>query len=241
MELIIGCCGWPVGRQRYFAQMAAVELQETFYDPPSPERAQRLRQEAPQGFVFTMKVWQLVTHPPSSPTYRRLKRTLSPELLEGAGYFRPTSAVRMAWEETLKVARALKPLAIVFQCPASFQPTSENRAHLRQFFQEIEREGMILAWEPRGNWPAEDVLSLCRDLELVHCVDPFQGQSVWGQAVYWRLHGRGNYRYRYTNEELLQLASWGQQALAQGKNPVIVMFNNTNMWEDALRFLRLWA
>jgi len=239
-EIVVGCCGWPEARARYFSHLGAVELQETFYDPPAPERAARLRQEAPPGFVVTMKAWQVITHPASSPTYRRLRRPLPPEAREEAGFFRPTPTVRRAWETTLAVARAVGAAAIVFQCPASFRPTPENKAHLRAFFQGVEREGRVLAWEPRGPWREEDVLPLCRELGLVHCVDPLtQGPSLWGEAAYFRLHGRTGYRYRYSDEELQELAEACRWALAQGRRPVFVMFNNTNMLEDALRFRAL--
>jgi len=236
-DVVIGCCGWPEARQRYFSHLGAVELQDTFYDPPSPQRASRLRQEAPPGFVVTMKAWQLITHPPTSPTYRRLRRGLPAEAREEAGLFRPTATVRWAWQETLAVARAVGAMAIVFQCPPSFRPTPENKGHLQDFFQQVEREGRILAWEPRGPWPPEEVMALCRELGLVHCVDPLaQGLPLWGEAAYLRLHGRGGYRYRYSDRELAELAQICERLLAQGRRPVLVMFNNTNMLEDALRF-----
>ncbi len=237
--VLVGCCGWPLARPRYFQRFPIVELQETFYDPPTPERARRLRQEAPPGFAFALKAWQVVTHPATSPTYRRLRRTLPPEEAAEAGLFRPSETVRRAWERTRELAEALAAFAIVFQCPPSFGPDAENVANLRRFFQGLERGDWLLAWEPRGRWPPELVASLCRELGLVHVVDPFQARPTFGACAYFRLHGRGGYRYRYSDDELRELLAICRRELALGRRPVYVLFNNTNMGEDAARFLAL--
>ncbi|HXG42909.1 MAG TPA: DUF72 domain-containing protein [Dehalococcoidia bacterium] len=238
-SLLVGCCGWPQARSRYFHTFPIVELQETFYDPPSLERARKLRQEAPPGFSFSLKSWQVVTHPATSPTYRRLRRPLSAEEAAQAGFFRPTEAVWRAWQRTQEVAEALDARAVVFQCPPSFVPQEENVENLRRFFGAMQRGRWLLAWEPRGRWPPELVASLCRELGLVHVVDPFQGRPAWGQYAYFRLHGRGGYRYRYSDEELAQLLAICREELELGRRPVYVLFNNTQMGEDAARFLSL--
>jgi len=37
-----GCCGWCMGRSSYYRAFNAVELQDTFYDRPDPERLSKL-------------------------------------------------------------------------------------------------------------------------------------------------------------------------------------------------------
>ncbi|MDR7568789.1 MAG: DUF72 domain-containing protein, partial [Armatimonadota bacterium] len=81
-------------------------------------------------------------------------------------------------------------------------------------------------------WPAELVVQLCRELDLLHCVDPFVTPPGYGHPRYFRLHGRHGYRYRYTDEDLLAL-----RRMCSGAT--YVLFNNTYMWEDALRFQAL--
>jgi uncharacterized protein YecE (DUF72 family) len=233
-SVFVGCCGWQESRARYFAEFPVVELQDTFYQPPSVELASKWRSAAPEGFRFSMKAWQLITHAASSPTYRRLKEAVAKS--GACGYFRPTDEVRAAWQRTLAIARALDAVAIVFQCPASFRETPANIANLTAFFEGIERDDRLLAWEPRGPWRAEAVREICAKLDLVHCVDPFQAQPVHGQAVYWRLHGIGGYACRYSDEELERLREMVQRQRTAGRDPVYVMFNNTNMLEDARRF-----
>lgn len=46
-----------MARQKYYTVFNAIELQDTFYNPLEPEKLKSLVSEAPQGFVFAMKVW----------------------------------------------------------------------------------------------------------------------------------------------------------------------------------------
>jgi uncharacterized protein YecE (DUF72 family) len=98
-----------------------------------------------------MKAWQLITHTPTSPTYRRLATAVSPQEQDLYGSFRPTEQVALAWELTREIASILGAHVIVFQCPKSFLPTRENTRNLTTFFHEIDRDGRTLAWEPRGD------------------------------------------------------------------------------------------
>ncbi|MCL6620941.1 MAG: DUF72 domain-containing protein [Syntrophobacterales bacterium] len=236
MTIKVGCCGFPVNRREYFRHLQLVEIQQTFYQPPRAETARRWRQEAPPEACFTLKAWQLITHEAKSPTYRRLTRPLSEAERRQAGAFRPTQVVREAWEVTREVAAALEARVVVFQCPASFTPTPEHREHLTAFFRGITRDDLLLAWEPRGAWPREEVERLCRELRLLPVVDPLATPSFPGPLAYFRLHGQGGYRYRYTDADLAQLAR-----LVKERQEAYVLFNNLSMWEDAQRFARLLA
>lgn len=226
----VGCCGFARRLAEYAKALPVVEVQQTFYRLPRVSTVVRWRAATPAGFEFTMKAWQLITHPPTSPTYRRLGRNLPAAARSRCGHFAPTDEVAEAWGRTLAIARALHVTIVVFQCPASLTPAPEHVANLRRFFEGAPRDHLRFAWEPRGNWPADLVERLCRDLHLIHCVDPFAADSVYGTPRYYRLHGRTGYRYRYTDEDLR-----GLRARCQG--PTYVLFNNMTMWDDALRFL----
>ena len=237
MRAIVGCCGWAEAQPRYVEHFRAIEIQTTFYQPPAPEVARRWKSLAPAGFRFCMKAWQLITHTCSSPTYRRLKSPISEEERELFGSFRPTEQVRLAWERTRDIARVLEARVIVFQCPKSFAPTRENLRNLATFFRDLERDGRLFAWEPRGEeWRPDLVRGVCADNDLVHCVDPFQSEPVYGEALYWRLHGKAGYRYRYTDEDLDELAGM-LEARSALPGPRYVMFNNIYSKDDAGRFL----
>jgi uncharacterized protein YecE (DUF72 family) len=229
----IGCCGFVVAQRQYFQLFKLIEIQNTFYQLPKLETAEKWRAAAPAGFEFTMKAWQLITHEPTSPTYRRLGRKLSPSEYPLYGRFQPTDEVLEAWSQTASFARTLGATVIVFQCPASFRPTDENIANMQAFFSRIDRDGFRLAWEPRGAWPADVIRRLCQELDLIHCVDPFKNEPLHGEFQYFRLHGITGYAYRYTDQDLERLKSWVKA------KPTYTLFNNNWMKDDALRFMKL--
>jgi len=219
----------------YVQHFRVVEVQQTFYQPPQIPTLERWRKQAPHDFEFTLKAWQLITHEARSPTYRRLKRKLSEAEQTQCGSFRPTAMVREGWEVTLACARALAARRILFQCPASFTPTREHVADMRWFFASAVRdEGMQFLWEPRGGWADDLVRTLCRELDLVHVVDPFSARTQTPDRCYFRLHGRKGWRYVYETVELEELL-----AMLPGDSTSYVLFNNVRMREDAMRFQEL--
>ncbi len=96
----IGCCGFC----RFFRHRAAKHVLRAPLDCARPQ----WRSRAPASFHFCLKAWQLITHTPASPTYRKLKSKLSPAEHELVGSFRPTEQVLLAWERTAAVAHALE-------------------------------------------------------------------------------------------------------------------------------------
>ena len=218
----------------YVRRFPLVEVQHTFYEPPADALLARWRAQAPPRFEFTIKAWQLVTHESGSPTYRRLKRPL-PEALRGqVGAFRSTPPVLQAWARTLECARVLRATAVLLQCPKSFRPTTENVDRMRTLLATVQRPAGRLLWEPRGEWPAALLRELCRDLELVHVVDPMQTETVTPEQTYYRLHGTSGARHVHTDEELRRLRD-----LVDGRPTPYVMFNNLPRVGDAERFLML--
>ncbi|MBA2719550.1 MAG: DUF72 domain-containing protein [Chloroflexi bacterium] len=218
----------------YVREYRLVEVQQTFYEPPQDGTMRRWRALAPSDFEFTIKAWQLVTHDASSPTYRRLRSPLPPPDRAEAGGFRTSPVVLRAWDRTLDCAAILRATAILLQCPASFRPTDDNIDRLRTFFRTVARPpGVRMLWEPRGPWPAEVVATLCRDLDLVHVVDPFISTTVTPEQTYLRLHGINGARHVYTDDELDRLA--GMLPIAPHQPPY-VLFNNIPRVDDARRF-----
>lgn len=239
MALRIGCCGWTgvrpedVGEENwgeryahrvqvYAAHFPVVEVNSTFYRHPRPGTAERWRALADAvspEFEFTVKVHREVTH---------------------ADRFRGARS-RDAYARSLGVARALRARILLLQCPASFGPSPDNEDALRRFVRDVDREGVALAWEPRGEWlrEAERVRLLCQELGLVHGADPFASLPVTpGPLFYLRLHGcppgGRMYAYAYTDADLRWLAGTVKSIAGE----VYVLFNNLSMGPDALRF---WA
>jgi uncharacterized protein YecE (DUF72 family) len=227
----VGLCGWTINAETYFRSFDTLEVQQTFYEPPSRLTMDRWREQAPQNFVFTIKAWQVITHRGTSSTYRRLRSEVN---REQCGAFQLNETVLGAWEKTRDCARILRARAILFQCPASFRPTDENVANMRRFFGAIERmPGVAYLWEPRGDWPDDLLAEVCGDLDLVHTVDPFLRDSVTPKMTYWRLHGIGSHYRPYSNDELRSLAA---RVPGDGRD-TWVMFNNIPRVDDARRFI----
>jgi uncharacterized protein YecE (DUF72 family) len=227
VKVKVGCCGFPVSMKKYFQEFRLVEVQKTFYKPPSLDTLKNWRKNAHEDFEFTVKAWQKITHPPSSPTYRKAG-------IEGedCGFFKPTQEVFEAYEVTKEVAKVLKANIIVFQTPKSFSESEESMQNLREFFSSIQDE-FVFVWEPRG-WSDESVASICGELNLIHAVDPFVQKPLYGEINYFRLHGahKKMYRHKYSDEELKQLLEFCVRES-------YVLFNNVYMYEDARRFLGL--
>jgi uncharacterized protein YecE (DUF72 family) len=235
-QLRIGLCGWNGSQGGYFSAFDCIEIQSTFYDPPKVEVARKWRGAAPSGFQFCIKAWQLITHTAASPTYRRLRTPIPSGDRNAVGSFRQTEQVQAAWHRTVAVARAVDARVVLFQCPKSFLPTSENLINFSAFFRQLDRDGFTLAWEPRGEaWTEDIVRDLCAEYDLIHGVDPFEVTSVHGELTYWRLHGRGSYAYRYTDGDLVLL----RRMLDKANSPGYLMFNNFSSKADALRFRQL--
>ena len=106
------------------------------------------------------------------------------------------------------------------------------------FFRSVSGCPHLLAWEPRGDWPPDLVHDLCSKLGLIHGVDPFACEPVTAGVRYFRLHGRGGYRYQYSDQELRELRT---KVMTDGSDETYVMFNNVSMKEDRARFLALVA
>ncbi|MFP3867956.1 MAG: DUF72 domain-containing protein [Desulfobacteraceae bacterium] len=142
--------------------------------------------------------------------------------------------VRSAWEETRAIAQELQAGLVLFQCPASFGPTPENRRTLGHFFETLDRHNLRLVWEPRGDWTPSEVQQLCQELDLILGLGPFTTPPGEGAWAYFRLHGRTGYRYKYTDQDLEKLLHWLEE-----RQRVYGFFNNQSMWTDARRFQAL--
>ncbi|MCS7119037.1 MAG: DUF72 domain-containing protein [Archaeoglobaceae archaeon] len=206
----IGCCGFPIAMEKYFEIFEVVEVQKTFYKPPNPKTANKWRERAPENFEFTVKAWQVITHPLSSPTYRKTELSL-----RDAGFFKPIKEVFEAWNITKEISKVLKAKFILFQTPRSFKEREENIKNMKEFFNTIEKN-FIFGWEPRG-WRNETVKRVCQELSLIHVVDPFENSPTWGELKYFRVHKN------HSEEEIYSLINKADY----------IMFNNPFMLRDA--------
>lgn len=230
-HLRVGTCGFAEAQDQIFADFSILEVQKTFYQPPKVETAARWHRKAPSDFIFTLKAWQLITHESSSPTYRRLRESLSAKERNRCGRFRWNETTRDAWQRTQEIADALDAQAVLLQTPKSFEPTDDNLSNLRTFLTEANRRDRTIVFEPRGqDWTSDMVASLAEELDFVHGVDPFLCAPVTNQLQYFRLHGRPEYTYgyAYTHQDLDEL-----EEMISTDETTWVLFNNRSMANDA--------
>lgn len=256
MAIHVGTCGYgyydaPDGwKDRYETKLQAfthdfslLEVNRTFYKLPRTSTCEKWRRRAADDFTFTMKAWQALTHPLSSPTWRGKDDKLTEAQREHFGYLRPNEEVVGAWNQTLERARALEAPVILLQCPASFDASEQHEQNLRKLLARIDRNGVSITWEPRGDWleQPDRVATLCQELDLIHTVDPLRDHPFHvDEVAYLRLHGLNedpyNYDYDYSEKELDELASVLQQ-LAKDCETVYCLFNNYEKFDNARRLI----
>lgn len=231
--LWIGCCSLGRSPARYFRRLSALELQQSFFEPPRAAALTRLRAQAPAGFAFVLRAWQLITHEPGSPGYRRLRA--APTAPDACGHFRASELVREATERTWAAARDLGARALLFETPASFSPSAVQRERLARYFEAVDRQGLHLVWDPRGVWSHEGALAVCRDLGLVLCRDPGAPDFVPpspGEVAYFKLQGMGR-RGPVPEDDLLPVLEHAASA------ETFCLFNTVEQLRDAERLQAL--
>ena len=235
--IFTGTCGFCEARRRYFEEFQTVEIQATFYRLLKESTLKRWRSEAPNGFVFSIKAFQGITHPARSPTWRR--SNVKPG--RDAGLLKPTDEVFGYWKITLKEAKILNAGFILIQLPRSFKESEESFDNAEKFFSMTDREDFEIAVELRG-WSEEGIKRFVREFDLIDVTDPLIRKPLHrGEINYYRLHGtyekgRIIYRHKYTDEELEKIA---KRVKEWNRKKSYVYFNNAYMRDDAKRFMEL--
>lgn len=262
-EVLIGTCGFTSydppseGNREYESSLAAfasdfdlVEVERTFHSLPDVETVERWLLEATEAnpsFTFTARGWQAITHPISSPTWRGADSKLTEAERERVGSFQPNQTVLDAWGRTKERVDALEAPVVVLETPPGFDCSDAHEHNVRQFVEAIDREGLEIAWEPRGDWleNLDRVQAICADCDLIHTTDPLLEDPVATTDVaYLRLHGRNadvaDYDYSYDEDELTELAERCEE-LAADHERVFCLFSNYDMYENAGQFASILA
>ena len=203
----------------YARHFPAVEINSSFYRPPTVPQVERMAGRVPAGFGFTLKVPRSASH--------------GSDLAE-------LPAFRLAAEA---LAATGKLLGLIVQFPESFQ----NRPSERDWVIRVRGElpGLPLAVEFRHrSWdaPALPAWSAKHGLTVSGVGVPdlpqlFPDGPRWGgDTVYARLHGRSaeawyaggqaRYDYDYPSDELERWADGLRQAAVGGATRGLVFFNN---------------
>ncbi|QJA05777.1 DUF72 domain-containing protein [Thermosulfurimonas marina] len=251
-RLFVGTCGNKVGLARYVNLFNALEVNATFYRFPSEKSLRNWEKtlSGRQDFCLSLKAFQGLTHPLSSPTWRR--SGLSPEELEGlkgkVGCLRLTEATQRYFLETLELAARVSARYLLLQLPRNCEAEAAELRKFLSWAREVPGpERLHLALEIR--WEDPDLLlELWEEFQTVPAFDPLLFPEFLERLralprLYFRLHGerqgsRLNYHKKYREEELQKLAELVKELPAE---EILVFFNNVYMHEDALRFRKLWG
>lgn len=229
-RILVGSCSWtdptliacgrfyPPGvtsaeaRLRYYAeQFGIVEVDSTYYAPPSPRNSELWVARTPDDFVFNVKAFAWLTHHAAAPD--RLPDWLRARLPDDVRGRRSVYArdvrereLELVWqlhrEALAPLAEAGKLGALLFQFPPWFVPSRENRDYLRALPERL--PDWPLAVEFRGGgWLEPDsaarTLALLEEAGLAYTsVDEPQGfpnssppiAAVTAPLAVVRLHGR---------------------------------------------------
>ncbi len=252
-KLYIGTSGWsypkgegtwsgyfyPKGKideLGYYSQFFnTVEINSSFYSPPNPGYVSSWAGKVPEGFLFTVKLWQKFTHP------RMFKQATGSDaviLLKDIDIFK--SSIE-------PLARVGKLGALLAQFPPSFN----NDNFARQILQAVIRafgnyrlaiELRHRSWsdDPRtAEFLAESNVAWVQIDEPKFKSSVAQQLPITSDMVYFRFHGRNaedwwrgdsetRYRYLYSPEEIQELTR--RVTDASNKTKLTFAFFN-NHWQ----------
>ncbi len=206
----------------YATQFRATEINYTYYRMPSARTLAAMANKVPEGFVFTVKAPQDLTHirEDTKGLFPQLKEALQPLIAEG------------------------KFGCVLAQFPHSFHNTPENQDYVRVFRERMGDLPVVVEFRGR-DWLTDEIFDLLREQQLGFCcVDEPRFKELMppvavatSPVAYVRFHGRNakkwwhherseeRYDYTYPEEELEEWVPKIQQ-LEQESQVVFAFANN---------------
>ncbi len=272
MPVYVGTAGWsyPGGQGRwdgifypegladrdklpFYAQyFDAVELNSSFYRPPSSQTARGWAARVPERFRFTAKLWQKFTHP---------------KMFESA----TGHAAEPRAEDFEQFVAGLQPLAaagklgaLLAQFPPSFKPSEGTLDYLADLIRRLKAEGLRVAVELRHrDWTSHEFGPRARILFVEEGVawtmidEPKFRTSIrdvpqTSELAYFRFHGRNyqqwwrhdapedRYDYRYSAPEQQELAAEVKDISGRA-HETYVFYNNHHSAQVVVNALELRA
>jgi uncharacterized protein YecE (DUF72 family) len=176
-------------RLRFYAsRFPLVEVDSTYYYPPSEKNSVLWIERTPADFTFNIKAYALLTNHPTrvDSLYGDIKAELPPELLDKRNVYRdklPSEAVDEVWQ---RFRDALMPLhsagklgAVLFQFPQWFVISRSNKSYIEECVDRLPDYRIAVEFR-HGSWMREDnqeeTLAFLEERNLPYvCVDMPQG------------------------------------------------------------------
>lgn len=206
----------------YAREFPTCELDFSFYRIPDPRTLARMADKVPDGFLFSLKAFQDITH----------KRE------------EPEPLIRQFVDALEPLREREKFACVLLQFPYSFHATPENRAYLRRLREGFGDLPLVVEFRSR-DWISRRTFDELRALGMGFCcVDQPRLRGLippvavaTGPIAYVRFHGRNaakwweheeaweRYDYTYTDEELMEWVPKIRQ-LDQEARLTLVYMNN---------------
>jgi uncharacterized protein YecE (DUF72 family) len=206
----------------YATRFPLVEVDSTYYYPPSERNAVLWIERTPPEFTFNIKAYSLLTNHPTRPDslYADIRADLTSEALAKRFLYRdalPGSAVEEVWE---RFRQALMPLhsagklgAVLFQFPQWFTISRKNKSYIEECAARLPDYRVAVEFRHQS-WLREDnreeTLGLLEQLKLpLVCVDMPQGfessvppvaASTAPDLAMVRFHGRNTASWNVKSE-----------------------------------------
>jgi uncharacterized protein YecE (DUF72 family) len=222
-----------INELEYYSQFFnTVEVNSSFYRPPSPGYVHNWVKRVPGDFLFTVKLWQKFTHP---------------RMFEEA----TGEAAVISQKDVDQFKQSLEPLAthgklgaLLAQFPPSFKNDSYGQQILRAVIRTFGQYRLAVELRHR-RWSDDGHLAqLLRDnnVSWVHIDEPKFSSSVASEVpqtsdmAYFRYHGRNKemwwqgdsetrYQYLYSRDEINELAEKVRAVSGQARY-TFALFNN---------------
>jgi uncharacterized protein YecE (DUF72 family) len=250
VKLYIGTSGWsypkgegtwtgyfyPPGKineLEYYSQFFnTVEINSSFYRPPNPGYVYNWVRRVPEGFLFTVKLWQKFTHP------KMYKEATGEEAVISQ---RDVDIFKQSIEPLVKYGKLG---ALLAQFPPSFKNDHYGKQILNAVIRTFGQYRLAVELRHRSWSDDKETATLLREnyASWVQIDEPKFKTSVaedlpiTSDMIYFRFHGRntemwwkGNtetrYKYLYSQEEVNELAD-KVKSLTEKAKLAFVLFNN---------------
>src|SRR5438094_9166918 len=172
----------------YASRFPIVEVDSTYYFPPSEKNSALWIERTPKDFTFNIKAYALLTNHPTKTDslYKDVKEALPKELAEKRNVYRDKMPNELVLEVWQRFADALLPLhsagklgAVLFQSPQWFVISRANKAYILECQERLRDFRMAVEFR-HETWLAErnreETLGFLQQHDLPYvCVDMPQG------------------------------------------------------------------
>lgn len=194
---------------RYATNFDLLEIRPVDTSLPRPSKLRQWRKDVPPAFAYSVVV------PSALASLKALPQAQLDETLK----------------TTLDTAAALEARCLVVTTPVDVTPTALHKKRLAALFEKFPRDAVLVGWEPRGVWSAEEAASWAHELGVHLIVDASQQEPPRGPTMYTRLRGIG------VQAQLGAGATARVRASMSGRREVFVVVecNNPKRVANALR------